>query len=64
MDIKELYKIIKQKKESAKNEMIRINKENEDGFLLQDLMKLQRVKGNYNAYVDILCLIESRGALK
>lgn len=62
--INEIYNLIIQKKENARNHMERIMEENKDGFVIEDLMKLQRVEGNYNAYTDILILLETSGVVE
>lgn len=62
--IEEIYHLLIQKKENARNDMHRIMEENKDGFVIEDLMKLQRVEGNYNAYTDILILLETSGVVE
>ena len=63
MTIQELYELIKQKKESAINDLMReqakliIGKPVETEFL-------SALRGEIDAYTDVLCLIESSGVLE
>jgi len=61
MDIKELYETIKQKKESAENNLKELVNETKS-LIITDLKA--EIKGEIKAYTDIICLIESSGVLE
>lgn len=54
----ELLEIIKNKKQNAENDLSFERSKIESGFI--DLDKIQKLKGEINAYTDLICLIESK----
>ena len=65
--LQEIYELIKQKKENAERDLettrpkALIEKNDAEYELL--IMKLKELKGEIEAYTDVLCLIESSGVL-
>lgn len=70
--IQEIYELIKQKKESAERDLKRTKKliDEEEWDYMEDegkhsnnVVKYANIRGEIEAYTDVLCLIESRGVL-
>lgn len=67
--IQELYELIKQKKENATNDFKRqqleqLKKGEEEQRVILPTLQMARLKGEIEAYTDVLILIESSGVLE
>ena len=62
MTLKELYETIKQKKESAEYDYY-VKMDEKDYYGIDNSEEMHKIEGEMEAYIDLMCLIESSGEL-
>lgn len=60
MTLEELLEIIKQKRENAQNDLKSQKEKAKIGFAKGYYDKAKELKGEIDAYTDLICLIESK----